>query len=99
MSHYSRLHAAIEREGETFTLGGTQYKGLIQMIDSGKLNAYMDSVEIAGLSKPVMLLTVASDVPLTLGGAITRDARTFTIQRIFIHRMRNTQCVKTAVLG
>ncbi len=99
MSLWSRLHDAIEREGETFTLGGTQYRGMIQLLDSGKIRAYMDDVDIAGLTKPVLLLTVASDVPLTTGAAITRDSRSFTVKCIFIHRLRNNQCIKTAVLG
>jgi len=99
VSLWSRLHDAIEREGETFTLAGTQYRGMIQMLESSKMRLYLDDVEIAGLSRPVLLLTVASDVPLTAGAAITRDSRSFTIQRIYIHRLRNNQCIKTAVLG
>ena len=99
MSLLSRLHNAIEREGETFTLAGTQYKGMIQLLDSGRFRAYLDDIEIAGLSKPVLLLTTAADVPLAVGGAITRDSRSYTIQRIYIHRLRDTECVKTAVLG
>jgi hypothetical protein len=99
VSFWDRLHDAIEREGETFTLAGNQYHGMIQILDSGRLRAYMDDIEIAGLSKPVLLLTVASDVPLTVGATITRDSRSFTIERIYIHRLRNNQCIKTAVLG
>lgn len=99
MSLWSRMHDAIDREGEAFTLGGTEYRGIIQIIDSSRLRAYLDDIEISGLSKPVLLLITASDVPLAVGGTIARDSRTFTVKEVYIHRVRNEQFIKTAVLG
>lgn len=94
-----RLRLAIEREGEVFTLSGNSYKGLFQLMESGKLRAFMDDVEIAGMTKPVLMLLVHQSVPLVANAAIVRDSRSYRVARIYTYRLRGVQSVKAAVLA
>ncbi len=97
MSYASRHSEAIDRIGETLTIGGTVCKVAVDICDSTTLRKLFDDVEVMAVVKPALLIVAKADSTIAATQTFTRDARTFTVRRVAIQRLAGEAVCKLAV--
>lgn len=105
MSVYSdRVNRVLAVKGEPLSfgtyggvLGVVIVRSVVAMAGSGDINAYLDDVEKMGVTYPALKLTLAGDSLLAVSDAFTRDSRSFSIFKVFKHRIGSEVVGVTAI--
>jgi len=96
----SRIDRKIAKHGEDFLVNGTTpEKGFFQVLDTGRMRAFLDDTEVMTVIRPALLLVTSSDAAIAVDDTILRDGRTYSVRKIFIERFGGTAMVKVAVLA
>jgi hypothetical protein len=100
----SRLALRIARKldlfGEEVAINGTTHiKAFVQVLDTGRMHAYLDDTEAAVMVRPGLLLITSDDAALAVNDTLTRDGRTFTVRKVSTERALGEMVVKIAVLS
>lgn len=95
----TRAAAAVHRLGEEFTVGGSTFRGVFRVLDSGTLRTYLNDTEIMGVTNPGLLLITAPSSAVSVNDTITRDGRTYTALRSVLHRLAGVPVVRVVVLA
>ena len=89
----NRVERHLQRHGESITInpGGIAAKAIFQLLESGRLTTYFDSIEQGSLSRPGLITLVGADVNVATGNTIVRDGRTYAVKKM--HRVREADTV------
>lgn len=99
MHFLERIARKLADFGEQFTVDSVNYRGVFKALDSGTLRAYLDDVEMMGVTHPALLLITGPDVPIAVSDTITRDSRTYTVLKTALHRIGDTSVMKMVILS
>ncbi len=83
-----RINRKLATHGEQFTVGTNTYRGVFSILGTGMMHAYLDDVELMGVSRPGLLLVTRGDASIAVNDQITRDGRTYTVLKVSNHRTR-----------
>ncbi len=99
-----RVKANIERLGETLsftklagTAGSFSVECIVQPLDSGTMRTFLDDVETMGVTHPALKGTVAGDSTVAVNDTFTREGVTYTVLKVFFHRVGSDVIGKTLV--
>lgn len=98
MSAQARIRRKIDLYGEDYTAGGKQYKGIFQLLDSGKARLFFDDTEMAVALKPGYYLITYPDAILTLGSPITRNGTPLYVRKLLTQVFKGKDLAKIAIL-
>ncbi|MHB1001904.1 MAG: hypothetical protein ACYC27_21905 [Armatimonadota bacterium] len=99
MGYKERLDKTFTRYGEDIMINGTvPAKGIFQILDQNRMNAYFDSVEQSYIDKPALIAMVPADVTASIGNTIVRDGRTYTVKKISSQKLVNTAVFRMLLL-
>lgn len=95
-----RLERKLELFGETVSINGAfQIKAFVQVLDTGRMHAYLDDTEAAAVVRPGLLLVAAAGASISVNDTIARDGRTYTVRKLFVERVKDGAVVKIAILS
>lgn len=103
LTYQSRLRAIIGRCGEAFDLtqAGVPVAriGVFGVADPDTVASYFDPPTAAGLTRPVLTLTLdGASPPPTPGDTLVRDGRTLTVRVVDAQRLSGTTVAYYALL-
>ncbi len=96
---FDRVKKKFARHGEQFVIGQTTYRGVFSVLGTGMMHAYLDDVELMGVTRPGLMLVTQGDASIAVNDQITRDGRTYTVLKVSNHRFGDTTVVKIAILA
>lgn len=99
MHFADRIARKLANFGEAFSVDDVTYRGIFKTLDSGTLRTYLDDVEVMGVTHPALLLVTEPNVPIGIGGSISRDSRVYTILKTAIQRVGDTPVAVIAILS
>lgn len=99
MGYKERVDRTFNKYGEDILINGTTpAKGVFQILDQNRMNAYFDSVEQSYIDKPALIAMVSADVSASIGNTIARDGRTYTVKKISSQKVVNTTVLQMLLL-
>jgi len=99
MKFKERVDKVFARYGEDFLINGTTpAKGFFQQLDTARMNMYFDSIEQASIVRPALIVMVPADASVSVGNTVTRDGRTYTVEKTSKQRVKNTVVMQILLL-
>lgn len=77
----SRVKGAIQRVGDSFTVGGSARIGQFHIVSFGRALLYATPAEADGYTKPIRLLTVPHDDPTSVGDTVSWDSLSLVVKK------------------
>jgi hypothetical protein len=94
-----RIAQKITKIGEQFTVGSNTYLGIFKPLDSGTARTYLNDVDIMGIVNPGLVLITQPDAVIAIYDTITRDSKSYTVMRTYVHRVKGIPIFMLVVLG
>ncbi len=102
MRYSRRFDALLKAYGEDLTLTAGQasrnIRAFCRPLDSSTIRAYFDDADAALLERPALLALVSGSEQVSIGNALLREGRTFTVRKIGTYRLRNSAVGKALML-
>lgn len=99
MPFVERLATKLEKHGEEFTVNGSTYRGVFRVLDTGTMRAYLDDVEVMGVTRPGLMLVTEGEADIDVNDTLARDGRTYTVLKVSRHRIGEVTVVRIAILA
>lgn len=101
-----RVAATIDRLGEVVSFtklagasGSFTQQGIVQPLDSGTAQTYINDVDIMGIVRPGLKLTVKSTTTIVANDEFTRGGISCLVLRVFPHKVGNSIICYTVIGG
>ncbi len=94
-----RILSKLNKYGEQFAIGSKTCRGFFRPLDAGTMRTYLDEVEVMGVVRPGLCLVTGGDASISLNDTISRDNRTYTVVKLYLHRIKGSVVLKTAILA
>lgn len=93
-----RLRLAIERMGETFTVGGVSHIGLAQPISATKAGIYLTEAESSGAGRPFRMIVVPPDDTTAAADTVTLNGSNVVAKKVIPVRVKGETVGKMVVV-
>lgn len=94
-----KLAKAIQRRGDSFTVGGVTRKGLFSLLSADRASVYLTATQAAALGRPIWLAFVAHDDPTALGATVVWDSRSLVVQKALNIRRQDVTVARVLVIA
>ncbi len=99
MRFKQRIDKTFDRYGELFLINGTtEAKGFFQPLDKNHMHVYFDDVEQDSIVRPALIAMVPADTVVAVNDTVTRDGRTYTVEKMSKQRVKDTVMMQVIVL-
>jgi len=99
MKFKQRIDKTFDRYGEAFLINGTtEAKGFFQPLDKNRMHIYFDDIEQDSIVRPALIVMVPADTVVAINDTVTRDGRTYTVERMSNQRVKDTIVMQVILL-